>query len=302
MSEFIAVLYNPAMMHAAAVHLPIALAILGAPLLVLAVVLGDRTRAVRLMTVGCYLLLAVSAIATVQTGLQANHALPMEAELIPQEVRDRVHTHEEAAEKVWLFGAGTAVLAAVGLSGIRWLRTTANVLGIAAALATAGWVAYTGHQGGMLVYAHGLGTPALECRRELLALSARPPDTPAPPEETPTPPAVEPAPEPLTPQALDPTPEVALLLEQHCVSCHHAGPNPSSGLDLTSPAAIQRGGRKAGAAVIAGRPGDSPLLKYVLGEYTPRMPINADPLSDEAVEALRAWIAAGAGSGAEGTL
>ena len=62
---------------------------------------------------------------------------------------------------------------------------------------------------------------------------------------------------------------------------------------MTTYAGLAAGG-KAGPAFKAAAPEASPLLTYVTGERSPRMPIGQPPLPPEQIEAIRAWIAAGA--------
>ncbi len=83
------------------------------------------------------------------------------------------------------------------------------------------------------------------------------------------------------------------ILAKHCVSCH--GPErPKSGLRLDTAALAVEGG-DGGPAVVAGKAKESPLYLAVIGEGDgERMPYKRPPLSAKEVEALRAWIDAGA--------
>ena len=87
--------------------------------------------------------------------------------------------------------------------------------------------------------------------------------------------------------------DVKPILARHCVSCHGAE-RPKSGLRLDTAAAAIRGG-KDGPAVVPGKAGESPLYLAVIGEGDgERMPLKRPPLPPAQVEALRAWIEAGA--------
>jgi cytochrome c553 len=82
------------------------------------------------------------------------------------------------------------------------------------------------------------------------------------------------------------------VLEQRCVSCH----NPTrkkSDLDLTAREGALRGGSK-GPALVPGDPEASLLTALIEHKRTPHMPLREDKLADRDVQALRAWIAAGA--------
>ncbi len=81
---------------------------------------------------------------------------------------------------------------------------------------------------------------------------------------------------------------VAPILARRCLDCH-SGPDPKGKLDLSGRAAAFAGG-KAGPAIVAGRPEESPLWDRVeSGEMPPKAPL---PEAEKA--ALRDWIASGA--------
>ena len=82
--------------------------------------------------------------------------------------------------------------------------------------------------------------------------------------------------------------EVAPILEQTCLFCHNAHETKGD-LDLsTYAAALAFEGN-----IVPGEPDASLLIRVVSGP-DPDMPKKADPLSEEQVETLREWIAAGA--------
>lgn len=306
-------LHNPAMVHALAVHAPISLAFLGVPLVILAASFKEKGATIRWLAVAAYLGLTVAAVITVQTGVGAREALPNEAGVIEEPVWRLVHNHEDMAEKVWVFALVTTLFTACTAAQGPRLRVAAGVLAVLAAIATAGWIGLTGHYGGTLVYVHGLGTPALEFKQQLIAQG----QTPAPPV-SPGPEAPEPAaavPLPAAPGAVVPAPvapppavvetetaipappvrevsyvrEVVPILEENCYGCH----GKASGLNLETIDAMLAGGKKAGPAVRAGLPDESPLIKYVNGALQPRMPKDGDPLTGDEVATLHAWIATG---------
>ena len=70
--------------------------------------------------------------------------------------------------------------------------------------------------------------------------------------------------------------DVAPVLQRHCTGCHHPG-KPKGDVDLTTVAAMRRAGRH-GAAVVAGKPGESVLMSEVQGAE-PAMPKEGPPLS-----------------------
>lgn len=86
--------------------------------------------------------------------------------------------------------------------------------------------------------------------------------------------------------------EIRPVLERACQGCHQ--PNTkSSGLDLTTFAALEAGGKR-GVPVKRGAPADSLLVKYLTGEAKPRMPLGQPALPDSDIDLFRRWIAEGA--------
>ncbi|MEO8663010.1 MAG: PSD1 and planctomycete cytochrome C domain-containing protein [Bryobacteraceae bacterium] len=82
------------------------------------------------------------------------------------------------------------------------------------------------------------------------------------------------------------------VLSKRCLSCH--GASKMGGLDLRNrDAALLGGGR--GPALIPGKPEQSLLLDAVTGKGGLKMPPGTVSLAEAEVEALRSWIAAGAG-------
>lgn len=88
------------------------------------------------------------------------------------------------------------------------------------------------------------------------------------------------------------------LLQQHCVECHGAK-DPEGGLDLETAEGIAKGGQ-SGALFVAGKSGESLLIKAVLGswgktgknQFMP--PGKRDHLKPAEVDVFKAWIDAGA--------
>lgn len=95
-----------------------------------------------------------------------------------------------------------------------------------------------------------------------------------------------------TATAVDYTHDVKPILQRHCYSCHGAL-QQQSGLRLDHPSFIQAGGDRGASFDAAG--GESILLAAVRGTGdVERMPLEAEPLSDEQVATLAAWIDEGA--------
>ena len=94
-------------------------------------------------------------------------------------------------------------------------------------------------------------------------------------------------------QSGNPHPPTALaLLEQHCVPCH-GGEKTKAGFDLTTHAALLRGG-ESGPAVVLGRPELSLFQRMITHEEEPGMPHKKDKLPEAEIAIIAAWIRDGA--------
>jgi WD40 repeat protein/mono/diheme cytochrome c family protein len=85
--------------------------------------------------------------------------------------------------------------------------------------------------------------------------------------------------------------QVEAIFQSKCVVCH-GHTTRQGGLNLESFDSLMAGGKR-GAPVIAGKSGESLLVKYIDGTLKPRMPLG-DELSVEEVAVIKAWIDAGA--------
>ena len=73
--------------------------------------------------------------------------------------------------------------------------------------------------------------------------------------------------------------QVKPLLEARC-----------GGFNVATAKSVMAGGKRFGAAVEVGRSAQSPLLRIVRGELSPRMPLNGPPLTSAEIALLAAWI------------
>ena len=87
--------------------------------------------------------------------------------------------------------------------------------------------------------------------------------------------------------------DVAPILQKYCAGCHN--PDDHEGkLSVESFDDLQKGGEH-GAAVLAGDPGTSRLIRMVTGAAQPKMPPKDEPqLSVEQIAVLKAWVESGA--------
>src|SRR5882724_11559435 len=86
--------------------------------------------------------------------------------------------------------------------------------------------------------------------------------------------------------------DIHAILADHCLTCHNVE-RRSGGLSLGTYEDIMAGGR-TGASVKPGSSGQSLLIRRIMGEVAPVMPLGGDPLSPKEIATLRTWIDAGA--------
>ena len=299
--SIIETLSNPSMVHAAIVHLPIALAVVGIPLVYLCAVVARENEVLRWVTAACYAALALTAFIAMQSGEGAMGKAPAQ---LPKEIWDEIAYHESLGEMVWILGAATAVLIALSAIKLRTVQRTVTTLAMLASLGTGVWVGITGHHGGMLVYERGVGTPAMQfIGKDPVTLPGDPPSgaDPAPVDPASFESVVEDDGfEPkLLPFTMDEARQVSYaediqpLLEEVCTECHRPRRTQSE-MDMTTVPGLLKGGEKLGPAIVPGNPDASTLIKYVRGELQPQMPKDEFPLVDDELRLLRMWIAAGA--------
>ncbi len=85
------------------------------------------------------------------------------------------------------------------------------------------------------------------------------------------------------------TSEVEPLLQRQCAACH-GSKEPASGFSVVNLDSVMRGGNKHGVAVVPGHPGQSPIIRMIKGELTPKMPLAGEMPARE-IAAIEAWIA-----------
>jgi WD40 repeat protein/mono/diheme cytochrome c family protein len=79
--------------------------------------------------------------------------------------------------------------------------------------------------------------------------------------------------------------DIRPVLQRQCQGCHQ--PNlKSSNLDLTTYESLAKGGKQGPAIPL--------LVKYLIGEAKPQMPLGQPPLAADVVDMVRGWVAAGA--------
>ncbi len=86
--------------------------------------------------------------------------------------------------------------------------------------------------------------------------------------------------------------DVQSILNVKCSQCHGGTTQATSrsGLILTSQAGALQGGYKYGPAIIPGRSAESPLMRYISGDLSPRMPIEGGAVGSAEAAKLSKWI------------
>jgi WD40 repeat protein len=86
--------------------------------------------------------------------------------------------------------------------------------------------------------------------------------------------------------------DVRPILNRNCTGCHQPAVK-SSGLDLTTYAGFQAGGKR-GPAFVSGSPEESLAVRFITGALKPPMPLSAPSLPNGDIDAIRDWIKSGA--------
>lgn len=151
-------LNDPHARHAAAVHIPIALGVLGVPLTILMLLTRSGSLALKWLTLGAFLLCSLGAGVAANAGEEAEDRLGD----LTQAEEGYVSRHEELGENGWAWPLIPAALVGISLLARkhRPVALTADALVLAASVGVACWVGITAHAGGELVYLHGIGVPA----------------------------------------------------------------------------------------------------------------------------------------------
>lgn len=183
-NDLLKTMEDPQLMHAAIVHLPIAIAALGLVLVLGVLITAGKSPGLRWTTVFIYLLGCLAALWTTYTGEEARDALkeanrlPVtyveleahehaeggaehehEHEHDPDDPGVLMHRHEELAEYLWVGLAITGVLVMAASIRITWWKTLTLLLALVTAAANVAWVGVIGYYGGKMVYEHSVGVP-----------------------------------------------------------------------------------------------------------------------------------------------
>ncbi len=147
---------NPHIIHALAVHIPVAMAMLGVLLALMCAVTQMKNLPLRRLAIGWYAFMAVVSFATVLTGERTLDKIPG---TVAVDVRKAINMHEMLAENVWILAAITTLVAIFCGAKRDNVRSTFTVLLVLASLVTAAWIGVAAWYGTSLVYRDGIGVP-----------------------------------------------------------------------------------------------------------------------------------------------
>lgn len=153
-------LTDPQKAHAAAVHLPVAIAVLGALGTLLLLFSGGKWRGMRWALVVMYAAGMLFGWLADETGHRAEAMLSQRGPTLDGTAEELLKQHVALGEWVWIpMGITLLALCFVGgkKSGPRVLMA---VIALVAALGTNAYIAVVATKGGALVYEHGVGVPA----------------------------------------------------------------------------------------------------------------------------------------------
>ncbi len=277
---------DPTTVHATLVHMPIALAILGALVTLILAIMAGSNRTLRLVAICIYVLLMLCALMAAQSGKSARSDLDHQ---FPREVYDLMDTHEQMASNIWLFAVISTAVAAGTMAKTPKIQKVTAWIAFFAGSATLAWVGATAHHGGTLVYEWGVGTP------KPVAFMGAWNETPR--HETEREGAGAASPDAGDSRLTFFIEEARPILAVNCVTCHNsAGMKNAGNLDQMSITAMLEGGR-SGPAIVPGRPEDSILIKALRGEIEDLImppPGHGEPLTGEQIDILEQWVRDGA--------
>ena len=88
--------------------------------------------------------------------------------------------------------------------------------------------------------------------------------------------------------------QIRPILNNKCITCH-GGVKQSGGFSLLFPEEALRPNESGKPAIVPGHPGKSEMIKRITHEDPElRMPLEKDPLSEEEIRLITAWIEQGA--------
>ncbi len=168
---------DPHARHALLGHAPLVLGILGVlPLLLLALT-GFRSAALKVGVILWFVLAAGGAWLARGAGEEAEQAIGKREPALSSVEHSALERHEDLAKWAWIAPIVPAGLGLFMLARGRKMQVTAGLLTLVSSLGVGGYMAYTGHTGGRLVYLYGIGVPARGAPAEGAELQGAPAST-----------------------------------------------------------------------------------------------------------------------------
>jgi uncharacterized membrane protein len=149
---------NPHQQHAMWVHLPIAIAVVGAAGLLAFTLTAGRLGLLRWCCV--FLYGAGFLIAQVTARLGAAAMQNLDPSVMTDAALEHLEAHESMGERVPMLLGVTAVLVLLTAIPNGWTRLLFLSTSLIAGVGALGWVTVTAHYGGTMVYRFGVGVPA----------------------------------------------------------------------------------------------------------------------------------------------
>mgnify|MGYP000601512415 CR=1 FL=1 len=167
---------NPHIIHALAVHVPVAMALLGVLLALMCAVTQMKNAPLRRLAIGWYAIMAAISLLTILTGERTLGDIPGS---VSAEIRNTVATHRMFGENIWIAALFTTLIAIFCGAKRDNIRNTFTVLMVMASLATMAWTSAAAWYGTTLIYRDGVGSP------KPAAVAMESPGVPAAPEAMP---------------------------------------------------------------------------------------------------------------------
>lgn len=95
--------------------------------------------------------------------------------------------------------------------------------------------------------------------------------------------------EPSTPSTVSFDKDIKPIFSSRCLACHNAQAN-RSGLSLENLESVLAGGVRSGPSILPRNSEGSPLILYLRGEKSPRMPMGGEALTAEQIQLVAKWI------------
>lgn len=159
MSGMMEMLGDPNARHAMIVHTPVVLGSLGVVVVLGLAATGFKNAAMRWVCIAWFAVASAGCAMAALSGEDAEEAVEHSAAMTA-DAKATLEHHEELGEGGWIWPLIPLAFVMMTFVPRRPVRVGAGVLAIVAAGGVGVWVAATAHEGGRLVYEHGVGAPS----------------------------------------------------------------------------------------------------------------------------------------------